>query len=58
VPSKFQKYFDPVYVTDEAGLLNPDLEELREPSAIRSLRTIPATLRDDDAGIKAVSARY
>ena len=33
VPSKFQKYFEPVYVTDETGMLNPELEELRQWSA-------------------------
>jgi len=27
LPSKFQRYFEPVYVTDEAGMLNPELEE-------------------------------
>ena len=28
VSSKFRKYFEPVFVTDEAGMLNPELEEL------------------------------
>jgi radical SAM superfamily enzyme YgiQ (UPF0313 family) len=28
VSSKFRRYFDPVYVTDEAGMLNPELEEI------------------------------
>ncbi|HEU5132661.1 MAG TPA: hypothetical protein VFT26_11180, partial [Pyrinomonadaceae bacterium] len=30
VPSKFQKYFEPVYVTDDAGMLNYELEEVLE----------------------------
>ena len=34
VSSMFKKYFEPVYVTDEAGMLNPELEELTEPSAV------------------------
>ncbi|HEU4833710.1 MAG TPA: B12-binding domain-containing radical SAM protein, partial [Pyrinomonadaceae bacterium] len=28
VSSKFRRYFDPVYVTDEAGRLNPEFEEV------------------------------
>lgn len=28
VSSKFQRYFEPVYVTDESGMLNPEFEEL------------------------------
>ena len=28
MPLRFQRYFEPVFVTDEAGRLNPELEEL------------------------------
>ena len=36
VSSRFRKYFEPVFVTDEAGRLNPELEELCDKPAKRA----------------------
>ena len=37
VESKFQTYFEPVYVTDEAGNLNPDFEETKDSAPVKCL---------------------
>ncbi|HEU0251401.1 MAG TPA: B12-binding domain-containing radical SAM protein, partial [Pyrinomonadaceae bacterium] len=48
VSSRFRKYFEPVFVTDEAGMLNPELEELCERRAKRAIR--PFFLAADSRG--------
>ena len=35
VGSKFLKYFEPVYVTDQSGMLNPEFEELCQTPATK-----------------------